>query len=329
MNDMDKILGNFLTQANKDFPLDCETLEYMQTLAALACMVGNMGGDKVVLYGCEKNIEGTRRGEGYVFIRTKAAPQGEVMRWEGGVITSGMYVKQEDIKVSANNTDYPKAYTRRSLAPGIGAENFSWEEFTEIKTVKELMAEDEKLRTEMVGLKPAPPGIIQMWAGAKVPEGYLLCDGQQLRATEYPELYAALGTAFNTAVSASGQKYTTQAEYFRVPDLRGRFVVGQSDTESDYMTIGTGGGKKKIALTEAELPKHTHEVKDYYFAVEGGGAIGNYEVIETNNKIGAGKTDYDNDRLQYIKHDTESTGDGETFDNRPPYYVLAYIIKAI
>ena len=31
---MDKITGNFLSQANKDFPLDCETLEYLQNLAA-------------------------------------------------------------------------------------------------------------------------------------------------------------------------------------------------------------------------------------------------------------------------------------------------------
>lgn len=75
---MDKILGNFLTQANKDFPLDCETLDYLQKLVALAAIAGNIGGDRVVLWGCEPNSEGTRRGAGYVFVRTKNAPEGEV-----------------------------------------------------------------------------------------------------------------------------------------------------------------------------------------------------------------------------------------------------------
>lgn len=49
---MDKISGNFLTQANRDFPLDCETLDYMQNLAALSALAANIGGDRVVLFGC-------------------------------------------------------------------------------------------------------------------------------------------------------------------------------------------------------------------------------------------------------------------------------------
>ena len=32
---MDKVTGNYLTQSNKDFPLDCETLDALQTNLAL------------------------------------------------------------------------------------------------------------------------------------------------------------------------------------------------------------------------------------------------------------------------------------------------------
>lgn len=39
---MEKILGNFLTQANRDFPLDCETLEYLQGLSALGALARGM-----------------------------------------------------------------------------------------------------------------------------------------------------------------------------------------------------------------------------------------------------------------------------------------------
>lgn len=325
---MEKILGNFLTQANKDFPLDCETLDYMQKLVALAALAGNIAGDKVVLYGCEANAEGTRRGAGYVFVKTRSQPEGEVLPWEGGPTTSGMYVKQEAIAVSANNTDYPKAYTRRSLAPGIGEENYRWEDFAEIKTIKELMSENRELRVELAGVQPSPLGVVQMWAGSSVPEGYVLCDGQALRATEYPELYKALGTTFNMAISTSGTKYTTQSGYFRVPDLRGRFVVGLHDSDPDYKTRGTGGGSKAVALTKDQLPSHAHTFKDYYFAETHKKVKGNYDNIVTNSKVGSGDTDYDNEYLQYYRHDTENTGSGQTHENRPPYYVLAYIMRA-
>ena len=49
MTIMNKTLGNFLTQANRDFPLDCETLDYLQKLAGLAALAGNIAGDRVVL----------------------------------------------------------------------------------------------------------------------------------------------------------------------------------------------------------------------------------------------------------------------------------------
>ncbi len=337
---MDKILGNFLTQANKDFPLDCETLDYLQKLVALAALAGNIAGDRVVLCGCEPNAEGTRRSAGYVFVKTQSQPEGEVLPWDGGSTTSGMYVKQEDVGVNANNTNYPKAYTRRSLAPGIGSENYSWEDFTDIKTIKDLMAENRELRAELAGVQPSPLGVVQMWAGAAVPEGYVLCNGQELRTADYPELYKALGVTFNTATSASGTKYSTRAGYFRVPDLRGRFVVGQHDSDNDYRANGTAGGLKAVALTEEQLPSHSHTVKDYTMIPHGSGecTVGNWTVGGTSYQVGRDsvsgnpkrcQTDGDKrDNIQWIKHPTENAGGGSTHENRPPYYVLAYIMRA-
>ena len=31
-------------------------------------------------------------------------------------------------------------------------------------------------------------GLIQLWSGSGVPEGYVLCDGSQVSIAEYPEL---------------------------------------------------------------------------------------------------------------------------------------------
>lgn len=322
---MSKIIGNYLTQANRDFPVDCETFDYLQTLTTIAEIIGNVAGDKVVLYGCKANEDKTQRAEGYVFLRTKRHPEGEVLKWEGGSVAAGMYVKMEDVRVTANNSEYPKAYTKYSLAAGYGDEHYNWEDFSEIKTITELLAENKSLKGDIAKLSPAPLGIIQMWAGVKVPEGYLLCNGQEIRQSDYPDLYAAIGTAFNSAPNANGAKPTTQSGYFRVPDLRGRFVVGQHDSDNDYKNLGNAAGKKTVALTEAELPTHKHSFKDYYYAE--GGNIGG-DVINTNSNIGSAKTDWDNDKLLFYKHNTDNTGGGEAHENRPPYYTLAYIIRA-
>lgn len=326
---MDKIIGNYLTQGNKDFPLDCETLDALQTNIALVSILGNIAGDKVILRGCDLSQDGTKRSEGYVFVRTATFPAGEVLHFEGGAVGSGMYVKQEDVSVTAQGYDYPKAYTRRTLAAGVGNENFRWEDFKNVQTsdaLNQAIADlKEKLQEEAAKFAPAPLGIVQLWAGKTEPEGYALCDGRQLSAKEHPELYKALGATFNNAYSASGVRYTTNDGFFRIPDLRGRFVVGYHDSDNDYNTRGVAGGEKKHLLKEEEMPSHTHSFKDYYYSEAYNN--GNYDRIVANGKIGSAETDYDNDNLYYHKHGTEGTGGSVAHENRPPYYVLAYIIR--
>ena len=185
----------------------------------------------------------------------------------------------------------------------------------------------ENLQEEAAKFAPAPLGIVQLWAGKTEPDGYGLCDGRQLSAKDYPELYKALGTTFNNAYSANGTRYTTTSGYFRLPDLRGRFVVGYHDSDNDYKTKGTAGGEKKHGLTIDEMPRHAHQVKDYFFSE-------NYDEVGrdgrdyfSNKNIGSKKTDHDNHYLYYLRHDTENQGNGAQHENRPPYYVLAYIMR--
>lgn len=324
---MEKILGNFLSQPNMDFPLDAETLGYLQDLSALAALVGNIAGDKVVICGCEPTADGTRRAAGYVFIRTKDYPTGEILPWEGGVTTGGMYIRQEDIAVTANNIAYRKAYTKRSLAPGLGTETYSWDDFADVSTIRSLMAENTQLRAELSRLQPPPAGVVELWAGKEVPQGYMLCDGSSLRKADYAALYAAIGDTFNKALSAGGVAYSTPDGYFRVPDLRGRFVVGQHDSDDDYKQPGTGGGLKSVSLSNDEMPEHNHEVRDYYYCEDAAILSGNFDRIKTNDGIGSKGTDKNNNALLYYEHTTSASGHSRPHENRPPYYVLAYIIR--
>ncbi|MBE6159927.1 MAG: hypothetical protein E7157_02645 [Lactobacillales bacterium] len=88
-------------------------------------------------------------------------------------------------------------------------------------------------------------GSIQIYSGTSVPTGYLECNGQAVSRTTYSKLYAIIGTKYG-----SGDGSTT----FNLPNLSGRVAMGSS---SSY-TIGSKGGEYTHALTETEMPSHTH-----------------------------------------------------------------------
>lgn len=324
---MKTTLGNFLTQPHNDFPVDAETFDCIQRNQALLAVLGNIAGDRTVLLGCEPEQEGARRREGYVFIRTKEFPEGEILYWEGGSVAAGMYLKKEPVAVSAYGYTFPRAYTTRSLAPGIGEESYAWTEMRDIAALPQLEQTIDALRTELAALAPPPVGIVQMWAGAEIPDGYELCDGRELRVSDYPELHAVLGTRFNRCCDCNGRPYATTEGCFRLPDLRGRFVVGYDASDADYEACGRSGGEKTHMLDIREMPSHAHRFKDYYFSEnydEAGRGGRDYFAAKA---IGSSKTDHDNHYLYYLEHDTEASGDAAAHENRPPYYVLAYIMK--
>lgn len=356
---MDKITGNYLTQTNKDFPMDCETLDYLAVNQGMCEMLGNIAGDKVILQGCEYDRQTRQRGEGYVFLRTQDCPQGEVLRFEGGDNDSGMYVNKQDISVTADGYSYPKAYTKRTLAPGMGTEHYSWDDFTEVQTNRALYTALTELRSTVQALVGEPLGIVKMWAGAEIPEGYHLCDGTALPKTVYPALYTAIGDTFNTAKDADGNAYTTQSGYFRLPDLRGRFIAGYRDTDTEYNQYGKTGGEKKHLLTAEEsgvaehthtqkahahtVPNHRHKfaVADDYFTgdtspfVRTSGSVGGDGGNDDDNKgckiAWTADTDFPGGNTVSTEtpliNTATSQNAAQTHENRPPYYVLAYIMK--
>jgi microcystin-dependent protein len=72
----------------------------------------------------------------------------------------------------------------------------------------------------LLGEAFVPIGSIFPFAGTVIPLGYLLCDGALVSRVEYPFLYQAIGSVYGA--SAGG-------EYFRLPDMRGRFPLGNAN----------------------------------------------------------------------------------------------------
>lgn len=92
-------------------------------------------------------------------------------------------------------------------------------------------------------------GMIKMFAGNYVPQGYMFCAGQILEIRDWQALYSIIGTIYGGDGRAT----------FALPDLRGRMAIGcgQGPGLSYYM-IGKKDGQEMAQLGLSQLPVHTH-----------------------------------------------------------------------
>jgi microcystin-dependent protein len=323
---MDKIHGNYLNQLNPDFPLDCETLQYIQHNEMMCEVLGNIAGDKVILMGCTLNQEETERAEGYVFIRTVDYPNGEILSFGGGAVANGFHLEKTDINVSAGAVTYNKAYTQRRLVAGSdnseGAENFTWDEFVELTTTKDLHNAIAEVNHRLDNIVEEPIGFIKMWAGADLPNGYLYCDGANLQipsseSDTYWKLWQAIRTTFNIAGDVP-----TPDGYFALPNLSGRFIVGKGQAVGDNhsFTFKETGGASKVQLTESNLPSHKHNFVSDINSTNANPQANITKVQDFNDASGEGQG------IGAI-FETSPVGGGVAHENLPPYFTLAYIIR--
>ena len=108
------------------------------------------------------------------------------------------------------------------------------------------------------GAGAVPVGVVNPFAGATAPSGWLLCYGQAVSRTQYPVLFTTLSTIYG-----SGDGSTT----FNIPDMRGRAVAGADNmggTDAGRLsianTLGTTTGTETVTLTSEQsgLPAHSH-----------------------------------------------------------------------
>ncbi len=166
------------------------------------------------------------------------------------------------------------------------------------------------------GNGPVPQGGIIMWSGSPtaIPTGWALCDGTN-----------------------------------STPDLRGRFIVGYqagglttptiaTNMEANYGAVNNTGGANTVTLTTAQIPAHNHTTA----SAGSHQHAWNYTLEKDDNNSGSSYDEFTkkpaaNDPGRYIQypmaaagahtHTISNTGGGGAHENRPPYYVLAFIMK--
>lgn len=81
-----------------------------------------------------------------------------------------------------------------------------------------------------LGKAIVPIGTVVFYLGTTIPDGYLLCNGASLSRTEFPELFAVLGTKCGSVDSA----------HFNLPDTHHRFLEGTTTISEVGSYIAAG-----------------------------------------------------------------------------------------
>lgn len=83
-----------------------------------------------------------------------------------------------------------------------------------------------KLAPELTRDAVIPAGTIQAFGGSKIPQGWLLCNGEALSSAEFPRLYNAISTNWGGGYKLVGINSWQKSGDFNLPDLRGTFLRG-------------------------------------------------------------------------------------------------------
>jgi microcystin-dependent protein len=271
------------------FPADNEFLMLIQSMIVDAAKLSSIGGPDYILNGCE--VVGGNVAAGFMVL------DGEVVRFAGGPIATQVTVIEtvenatylEDLSPVDGQGDSKATYFTRTAQFGTnGIYTINWANLERLKP----LIEAQRALTPLDG--------VIMYAGNinAIPAGWRLCDGTN-------------GTA----------------------NLTGQFIVGYDAGVVDYDSIGKSGGLDNVILSTAQMPSHAHTgttnsagahthtttgySKNQQSVDNGGGSVVADSVGNSPNTGSAGAHSH--------TMNLNNTGNNAPHENRPPYYVLAYI----
>ncbi len=202
-----------------------------------------------------------------------------------------------------------------------------------------------------------PLGAVVDFAGVTAPNTWMLCFGQAIDVSAYPEFVAAcyVGNALN-ATAGFGYKTTSQTDpsanrstsgqFIVLPDLRGRVVAGKDDMGGSdagrlsffgavAKAIGGVFGSASHVLTIGEMPSHNHGGATWeggshqhsggsVFTGNEGAGTGLRQSVGNAGPVGLNfTTNFSGNHA----HGINSQGGGEAHNNVQPTIIMNKIIK--
>jgi microcystin-dependent protein len=294
--------GQLVDRPQRRVPWSTKGIEFAQGQTLLAAELAKMAGGNYILSGCEAN--GNNVSAGTMILND------EVIPFVGGSLQTKIRIVERRESVTAGAETYDDLYIRRHAEFGSNlndVDTFLWSDIVRLPTIKDLLGKFASVETvDEIRDMVMPKGAIIMWSGeiANIPAGFALCDG-----------------------STVGGVVT--------PNLRGRFIVGydgdkvntpvnSTNSTENYGKVGNTGGRNSVTLGTTEIPSHDHVLN-----------------------IGCGLTRHSDSGTKYVParnfahtqaelNDAEKwtgvtaySGGGQAHENRPAYYVLAFIMKVI
>lgn len=175
---------------------------------------------------------------------------------------------------------------------------------------------------DVFGGSNVPAGSGMDYFGTVLPDGWLWRDGEKYTIASQPDLYAAIGTTWNTGGEAPGE--------FRVPNDGRKVTVGPGQG----FAFGSSGGQANIAIGTANLPnyilptvdsRHGHQIR---LGVGTPGSTGTTAIV--TGKFSSSTNDQTVSILDTSDSNisVRSGGSGVQLSIVQPYIVCNKIIKA-
>jgi microcystin-dependent protein len=151
-------------------------------------------------------------------------------------------------------------------------------------------------------------GEIRMFAGTFAPYGWRICDGSLMTIDDSDYLHQLIGNTYG------GDGVTN----YRLPDLRGRVPLHQSDR----FVVGQNGGAEHVTLSLQQLASHTHGLVGSSAAASSslpGDSVFATSAIDAYT--------FASPFVPLAAPSISATGGSQPHENRQPFLTVTYIIS--
>lgn len=159
---------------------------------------------------------------------------------------------------------------------------------------------------------------VRIFAGNFAPKGWAMCNGQLLPVSQNTALFSLIGTTYG------GDGRTTMA----LPNLMGRAPMHPGRGPGlTSRRLGERGGVEDVALTEAQMPNHRHDIRADSFPA----AFQAPASDRTFARSGGGPA-YRSDAsalAPMAEGVLERSGGSQAHNNMQPYLTMIFIIALV